>query len=161
MNSSNILLSEKIHVVSWIILNNEQSKITISEEERAEIVQGIIHTLPILMKSVTAKSAKNCARDGLKSHKTSPTAIVRSTVFFNTLTNVQRFPARPIDTRINFPEEDRNIEDYELSYILASIVNQGFLENKKEKFPYPRGRPPEDTKKIRNSGRAKRLYLVL
>jgi hypothetical protein len=55
--------------------------------------------------------------------------------------------SRPRDFKINFHEEDRNIKDYELSYILTSIANQGFLENKKEKIPYPRGRPPADTDK--------------
>ncbi|MFL6320172.1 MAG: hypothetical protein ACJ71P_03850 [Nitrososphaeraceae archaeon] len=121
---------------------------TISEEERSMIIQGVIHTVPVIMdKIISRKSPKSAARDALKIDRQSITAITRSVVFFNTLANVQQFPARPRDFRINFSEEEKNIRDSELSDILTSMVRQGFLQNKREKFPYPKGRPLADIKK--------------
>jgi hypothetical protein len=129
-------------------LSNEQPIIAISEEEKALLVQEIIRTVRILMeKTISRKSPKNRARDSSKPHKQSKTHIAGDTILFNTLTNTQRLPARPRDFRINFCEEEKNIQYSELSDILSSMVSKHILENKREKFSYPKGRPLSDIKK--------------
>jgi hypothetical protein len=49
---------------------------TISEEERSMIIQGVIHTVPVIMdKIISRKSPKSAARDALKIDRQSITAI--------------------------------------------------------------------------------------
>lgn len=129
-------------------MSAEEARITISEEEKAILVQGIVDSALILMQRIISrKSPKNCARDSSKPHKQSKTNITRDTIFFNILTNNQRLPARPRDFRINLAEEEKDLADWELSDILSSKVRQHFLERKREKLSFPKGRPVSDIKK--------------
>jgi hypothetical protein len=129
-------------------LSVKEARITISEEEKAILVQGIIDTaLKMMERIITRKSPKNCARDSSKPHQQSKTAITDNTIFFNILANNQRLPARPRDFRIKLSEEEKNIGDPELSDILASKVRVYLLDPKRDKFPFPKGKPKSDTKR--------------
>jgi hypothetical protein len=129
-------------------LSANEARITISEKEKAILVQGVIDSaLKIMQRIISTKSPKKCARDSSKPHAQSKTNITRGTIFFNILTNNQRLPARPRDFRINLAEEEKDLADSELSDILSSIVRQHFLERKREKLSFPRGRPVSDIKK--------------
>lgn len=129
-------------------MSNEQSRITISDEEKALLVQDIIDSIRVFMeRTISRKSPKSRARDSSKHHKQSKTDIARSTIRFNILTDTQRLPARPRDFRINLAEQEKDIGASELNDILTSLVSQHFLENKREKFPFPKGRPLSDIKK--------------
>ena len=129
-------------------MSNEQTRITISDEEKALLVQDIIDSIRVFMeRTISRKSPKSRARDSSKHHKQSKTHIARKTIIFNILTNTQRLPARPRDFRINLAEEERDILSSELSDILSSMIHQHFLQNKREKFPFSRGKPLSDIKK--------------
>jgi hypothetical protein len=129
------------------ILNTKEAKLTISEEEKASLVQGIIESASKMMERIiTTKSPKNRARDWCKPHQQSKTGITRGTVLFNILTNTQRLPARPRDFRINLAGEEKSIGDSELSDILALSVRNYLLEHKRDNFPFPRGSPKSDEK---------------
>ena len=150
---NNILIAEKIHLNSWVILSTKEARITISEEEKASVVQGIIQcTFKMMERIIGTKSPKNCARDICRSHKQSKTEITRNTILHNILTNTQRLPARPRDFRISLAEQEKDIAESELSDILSSLVHKHLLDPKRDNFPFPRGRPKSDTE---TSGLAK------
>jgi hypothetical protein len=129
-------------------LSDEQPKITISEEQKATLDKVIIDSIHIFMeRAISRKSPKSRALDRSKRHKQSKTHIARSTILLNILTNIQHLPARPRDFRINLAEEEKDIQDSELSDILSSMVRQHFLQNKRGKFCLPRGKPLSDIKK--------------
>ena len=137
-------LSLKIHVLSWLILRFKQARITISDEEKALLVQGIIDSaLKLMERIITDKSAKNRAISWSKSHKQSRIAITSDTILFNVFANVQQLPARPRDFRINLSEDEdeKKIGDPELSDVLTSMVfDFCVLENNRDRFPFLKGR---------------------
>lgn len=118
----------------------------LTEEEKAILIQGIINsTLKMMEKIITSKSPKKCARDSAKPYQQSKTAITKSTIFFNTLTNNQKLPARPRDFRTSLADEEKGIGMSELSDILSIMARQYLLEPKRSNLLFPRGRPKSDT----------------
>ena len=89
-------------------MTSKQARITISDEEKALLVQGIIdNALKLMERIITDKSAKNRAISWSKPHKQSRTAITSDTILFNFFANVQQLPARPRDFRLNLSENER------------------------------------------------------
>jgi hypothetical protein len=123
-------------------LTSKQASITISEKEKASLVQGIIDSaLKLMERIITDKSAKNRAISWSKSHKQSTTDITSDTILFNIFANVQQLPARPRDFRINLSDDEKKIEGPELSDVLTSIVFDFYvLENNRDSFPFPIGK---------------------
>jgi hypothetical protein len=123
-------------------LTSKQARITISDEEKALLVQGIIDSaLKLMERIITDKSAKNRAISWSKPHKQSRTAITSDAILFNFFANVQQLPARPRDFRLNLSENEKKIGDHELSDVLASIVfDFCALDNKRDCFPFSKGR---------------------
>ena len=95
---------------------------------------------------ITSKSPKKCARDSAKPYQQSKTAVTKSTIFFNTLTNNQKLPARPRDFRASLADDEKSIGMPELSDVLSIMVRQQLLEPKRSNIPFPRGRPKSDTR---------------
>lgn len=132
---------------------NTHTRISINEQEKQALVQGIIESSYKMMERIiTRQSAKNRALSLCKTHMQSKTAITRDTILFNNLTKTQRLPARPRDFRINLAEKQKDILDSELSDILASLVHNCLLEPKRDNFPFSRGKPKSD---VETSGIAK------
>ncbi|MGC2572994.1 MAG: hypothetical protein WA364_15900, partial [Candidatus Nitrosopolaris sp.] len=124
---------------------NTHTRISINEQEKQALVQGIIESSYKMMERIiTRQSAKNRALSLCKPHMQSKTAITRDTILFNNLTKTQRLPARPRDFRINLAEKEKDILDSELSDILASLVHNCLLEPKRDNFPFSRGKPKSD-----------------
>jgi hypothetical protein len=122
-----------------------QTRITISEQEKEALVQGIVDSACKMMERIiTRQSPRKRALSLCKPHKQSKTAITRDTILFNNLTKTQRLPARPRDFRISLAEEQKDILDSEISDILSSLVHKCLLEPKRDKFPFPRGRPKSE-----------------
>ena len=123
-------------------MTSKQARITISNEEKALLVQGIIdNALKLMERIIVDKSAKNRAISWSKPYKQSRTAITSDTILFNVFTNVQQLPARPRDFRINLSGDEKKIEGPELSDVLASLVlDFCVLENNRDCFPFLKGR---------------------
>lgn len=139
-------LSTEIYCVYWLRLGSKEAGITISEEERAMLVQGIIDsTLRMMERIITTRSPKKSAMDSSKPYQQSKTAITNSTIFFNILTDAQQFPARPRDFRASLADGEKDIGMAELSDILSIMVRQHLLEPKRNNLSFPRGRPKSNT----------------
>lgn len=124
-----------------------QTRIAFNEQEKELFVQGIIDSACKMMERIiTSKSAKKRGISRCKPHQQSKTQICRDSIFFNILTKTQQLPARPRDFRINLAEEQKDLEYSELSDILAWSVHNYFLEPKRDRFPFRRGRPNSDEK---------------
>lgn len=127
-------------------MGSKEAGITISEEERAMLVQGIIDsTLRMMERIITTRSPKKSAMDSSKPYQQSKTAITNSTIFFNILTDAQQFPARPRDFRASLADGEKDIGMAELSDILSIMVRQHLLEPKRNNLSFPRGRPKSNT----------------
>jgi hypothetical protein len=121
---------------------NADKKGTIIDEEKILIIQGIINTsLKMMEKTMTEKSAKKRAKRRSGSHNQSKTDMAHNNILFDLLIGKQHLPARPRDFRLNLADKEKNIGRAELSDILSSIVKISMLENKRNNYPYPRGRP--------------------
>jgi len=136
----------------------KEAEITITKEEKAILVQGIIDsTLKMMERIITSKTPKNRARDSFKPYQQSKTAITENTILFNILTNGQQFPARPRDFRASLADDEKNIGMAELSDVLSRMVRRYLLEPKRSNLSFPRGRPKSDTK-IVNERRGRLSY---
>lgn len=144
--STNILIQKNIlYLLARLSTNEAQTPHT--EEEKAILIQGIINsTLKMMERIITSKSPKKCARDSAKPYQQSKTAITKSTIFLNTLTNNQKLPARPRDFRASLADEEKSIGMSELSDILSAMVRHYLLEPKRSNLLFPRGRPKSDTR---------------
>ena len=140
---SQTLLSEKIYLVSWLVLSNEQSGITISEEEKRVVIEGIIDTLSIIMQKVVIEtSAKNRAKAWSRTNNQSKTSTTYDTILYNLLSGKQSLPVRPRDFRLNLSDEEKYIGSAELSDILTRLTLRiGILDRTHTNFPFRAGRP--------------------
>lgn len=84
----------------------------------------------------------------------------RNAVLFNLMTENQNLPARPRDFRINFPEDVQNIRKSQLSDVLSSPVRMNLIDNKRDKFPFKRGRPIQDNESLSEERRGGPSYFT-
>lgn len=121
------------------------SFLDLSEEQKDYITNGLIEGTLELMKSILARETpQNRANRFTKPHSQPKNAITKDTFQYNILKGIQILPARPRDFRKNLNEEERNIDKHELSDILSTSILKNLVSRKKEKFPFPRGRPNSD-----------------
>ena len=141
-----ILLFEKIQDVYWLLLTDEESRITINREQKSAIADGIIWgTLTLMYRTIERESPRKCAARDSKPFKQSKTALTENAISINILTDSQKLPARPRDLKERLADEEKNIKNPELSDALSSICRQLGLERSEDKISYPKGRPSSNS----------------
>jgi hypothetical protein len=117
-----------------------------AEDDGDKIVSAIVGAAAKLIERKTAeKSPKELAKLQMGAHAQSRKSMVYDSVLHNTLSNKQKFPARPREFRRQLGEPIQKIGSAELSDNLASLARTGLLINKREKFPIPRRAPRKDS----------------
>lgn len=138
-------------------LNDDDSNINISGQQKLAISDGIIWgTLTIMKQTIERESPKQRAARDSKPFRQSKMAITNNTISINILTNDQKLPARPRDFRSVLADEEKNIGKSELSDVLALLRRRLILKRSDKNFSSPRGRPisfsdPSNETRGRNS----------
>ena len=129
----------------WVLLaelNDDESNVSISQELKLAIAEGIIWgTSTILKQTMEREKPKQRAAHDSNRFGQSKSAISDNTISINILTNDQKLPARPRDFRSGLANEEMNIGNSELSDVSASLCRRLILERSKKSFSNPRGRP--------------------
>ena len=117
----------------------------LTDEQKDFITNGIIEgTIKLMKSTVRSETHKERANRFTKPHYQSKNAITKDTIQYNILNEIQKLPARPRDFRKKLEKEERNIDKHELSDILSTPILKNLVSRKKDKFPFPRGRPNSD-----------------
>jgi hypothetical protein len=123
-------------------LNDDESNVSISQELKLAIAEGIIWgTSTILKQTMEREKPKQRAAHDSNRFGQSKSAITDNTISINILTNDQKLPARPRDFRSGLANEEMNIGNSELSDVSASLCRRLILERSKKSSSNPRGRP--------------------
>jgi hypothetical protein len=126
--------------------------ITITNDEKESTKEAIISgAFKLMERIVTGMSPKNRARKRSGTHRQSNTGLTRSYTIFNILKGKQKLPVRPNDFKLDLPEDQR-IPRWEWKSVLTSLVRGGLLQNRRDRFPYPRGRPIKESLGVERRG---------
>jgi hypothetical protein len=130
----------------FTILTNDETfhkDNVLNGEDKSYLIQIILDECKDLIKRLVSKSAKKVADNYSSAQNQSKERRARSAVLFNLMTGSQILPARPRDFRANFPEDLQDIRKSQLSDVLSSPVRMNLTDNKRDNFPFKRGRPTE------------------
>lgn len=126
-------------------MSDDGSNICTNREQKSAIADGIIWgTLTIMKRTMEREKPKQRAAHDSNRFGQSKMAITNNTISINILTNDQKLPARPRDFRSKLANEEKDIQNPELSDVLASVRRMLLIEESEKSlksFSNPRGRP--------------------
>jgi hypothetical protein len=132
-----------------------QKEKVLNDENKSSLIQIILDECKDLINRLKSKSTEQVADNFCSAQNQSKERRARSAVLFNLMTGSQILPARPRDFRANFPEDLQDIRRSQLSEVLYSPVRMNLIDNKRDNFPFKRGRPNDDNQSLAEERRGR------
>jgi hypothetical protein len=113
----------------------------LTEEDMQVVEKTLTGISEMLNHIMSLYSAKDYAKSLCGVHKTSKKSIARTSVLYNLISDKLNLPAQPREIREKLPENEKHINDSDLTDILQTFVETFFLINNRGKPRQPSKRP--------------------